>query len=165
MNASTVLLPLARLEGVHLANLVDEFLSLLQADTNDDPAVARLAPDPYPDDADASQEFHEASEKMLLERRAADARLVRHALQSFTVDAESLNDDPDAALTPRDVVIAADELDAWLRTLTALRLVIASRLGITDETDSDPDDPRFGVYDWLGYRLDGLVEAAEAQQL
>ena len=54
-----------------------------------------------------------------------------------------------------------EDLQAWLRTLAALRLVLASRLGITTEDDHDGDDPRFGIYDWLGFRLDGLVRAAD----
>ena len=49
-----------------------------------------------------------------------------------------------------------------MRTLTAIRLVIASRLGIEDEDDRDEDDPRFGVYDWLGYRLEGLHAGVRA---
>ena len=44
--------------------------------------------------------------------------------------------------------------------LAAIRLVLATRLGIRSEEDHDEDDPRFGIYDWLGYRLDGLVQAA-----
>ena len=44
--------------------------------------------------------------------------------------------------------------------LAAIRLVLATRLGIRSEEDHDVDDPRFGIYDWLGYRLDGLVQAA-----
>ncbi len=56
-----------------------------------------------------------------------------------------------------------EDLQAWLRTLAAIRLVLATRLGIKTEDDHDEDDPRFGIYDWLGYRLDGLVRAAEAR--
>ena len=59
-------------------------------------------------------------------------------------------------------MIPGEAIDAWLRTLTALRLVIANRLGIESDDDThDPEDPRYGVYDWLGYRLDGLVRAAD----
>jgi hypothetical protein len=38
--------------------------------------------------------------------------------------------------------------------------VLATRLDIQSEADHDVEDPRFGVYEWLGYRLDGLVQAA-----
>ncbi len=53
-----------------------------------------------------------------------------------------------------------DGVRSWLRTLAAVRLVLASRLGIIDDDDHSDDDPRFGIYDWLGFRLDGLVRAA-----
>ncbi len=39
---------------------------------------------------------------------------------------------------------------------------IAERLGIESDDDHDPDDARFGVYDWLGYRLELVIEAADA---
>ena len=51
--------------------------------------------------------------------------------------------------------------DALLRTLAAIRLVLASRLGVDDEDTHDNDDPRFGIYDWLGYRLDALLTALD----
>jgi hypothetical protein len=31
---------------------------------------------------------------------------------------------------------------------------------ITTEEEQD-DDPRFGVYNWLGFRLEGLLQAIE----
>ena len=57
-----------------------------------------------------------------------------------------------------DIRLDPDEVQAWLRTLAAIRLVLATRLGIEGADDHDEDDPRFGIYDWLGYRLDGLVQ-------
>jgi hypothetical protein len=39
--------------------------------------------------------------------------------------------------------------------------VLATRLGIVDEDALDEDDPRRGVYDWLGYRLEGLIQSAD----
>ncbi|GAA5154164.1 hypothetical protein GCM10025768_24930 [Microbacterium pseudoresistens] len=163
MNDRIVLVPLARLEGRHLAGLVDEFVALLTDTASDanDPGLDRLTPEAYPDDAEASAEFSRATADDLLDRRAADARTVRAALQRF-VDGEGEGED----LDPLDVVIDERELDAWLRTLTALRLVIATRLSVADGVDPhDHEDPRFGVYDWLGYRLDGLIEAADARDL
>ncbi|MDR6866039.1 hypothetical protein J2Y69_000624 [Microbacterium resistens] len=158
MNDRIVLLPLARIEGRHLADLIEQFLGLLadpDADAEVDPGLRRLTPVVYPDDAEASAEFARATSDDLLDRRAADARIVRAGLQRFV---DGSGDDGD----PLDVVIADADLDAWLRTLNALRLIIASRLGIESDTDHDAEDPRFGVYDWLGYRLDGLIEAAES---
>ena len=53
---------------------------------------------------------------------------------------------------------------AWLLTLTDLRLALAARLEIVDDDWERPedDDPRaanFGVYDWLTYLQESLVQS------
>lgn len=162
MSTRAVRLPLADVECVHLAGLVEEFMSMLTAaDDEVDPGIERLAPAVYPEDAEASAEFASATRDDLLDRRAADAAVVRRGLSPFVdAAAESLPEEP--VLEPRNIVIHSEDIDAWLRTLTALRLVIATRLDIgADDDQHDPEDPRFGVYDWLAYRLDGLIELAD----
>ncbi|WP_295010976.1 DUF2017 family protein [uncultured Microbacterium sp.] len=143
----------ARIEGAHLVDLIDQFLELIQ-DTKigADAALSRLTPAVYPDDDAASAEFAAATSADLLDRRAADARVVRAGI------APLLTGPPEETI---DLRLSPAELEAWLRTLAALRLVIAGRLGVSGDDRHDPDDARFGVYDWLGYRLDVLVESAE----
>jgi len=153
MAGSGIHLPLQSIEAQQLGELVEQFLDLLRdTEIGEDAALNRLTPAVYPEDADASAEFADATSADLLDRRAADARVVRAGLGA-------LGEDSDRPV--EELVLAASEVDAWMRTLAALRLVIASRLGIQDEPSPDPDDPRLGVYDWLGYRLDLLVEAAD----
>ncbi|KDA05516.1 hypothetical protein DC31_13500 [Microbacterium sp. CH12i] len=163
MSQRTINLSLAVVEGMHLAGLVDEFMSMLNdsAETPDR-GIERLTPTAYPDDAEASAEFSAATRGDLLDRRTADAAVVRQGLMPFlhTAGEDLVGDE---VLEPRDVTIAVADVDAWLRTLTALRLVIATHLDITtDDDDHDPEDPRFGIYDWLGFRLDGLIAIADA---
>ena len=161
MTEQSVDLSIARLEGIQLSRLVDDFAELVGSDRDTtDPAIGRLTPKAYPEDADASRAFADSTRDDILDRRIADASTVRSALDGFDVDMDSLSEDE--ALALRDVIIPAADIDAWLRTLTALRLVIASRLEITDDDQYDPDDPRYGVYTWLGYRLEGLIQAADA---
>ncbi len=164
MTRQTVVLELSLLEAAHLTDLVEQFAELL-ADTAgpvDDPAVARLVPDAYRDDPAAAREFRSLTEQELLDRRAADAGIV---IASLLHDGERLSpgrldaSDAERALT---VVLDPERSSAWLRTLAAVRLVLASRLDIRDEDDHDAHDPRFGIYDWLGSRLDGLVRALDA---
>jgi len=163
MTDRLVVLEITRMEAVHLAGLVTQFADLLTETTDatpDDPALARLVPDAYADDVDASREFRELTQRDLLDRRSTDAATVLASLHS--VAGPTLVTDDEEALTKIAIVeLDADTLGCWLRTLAALRLVLASRLGIVDEADQDDTDPRFGIYDWLGYRLDGLVRAAE----
>jgi hypothetical protein len=59
-------------------------------------------------------------------------------------------------------------VQAWLRTLTSVRIAVATRLGITDAesaqelSELDDDDPRafmVSVYDWLGFAQETLIAA------
>lgn len=161
MTERTIVLELARIEAAHLAGLVTQFDELLDESgdaSGDDPALRRLVPDAYAD-AEAAQEFRDVTESDLLGRRRADAAVVLATLSPYS----DLSDDPqDPALVETvQVALDADAVQSWLRTLAALRLVLASRLGIETEDDHLEEDPRFGIYDWLGYRLNGLVLALD----
>ena len=155
-----VVLELARLEAAHLAALVRQFRDLIRDSTPEDgdPALFRLTPPAY-EDADAAQEFRALTQKDLFARRSADAEVLLTSLPDLT----QLPDDPDdpALLEPVEIRLEPDAARAWMRTLAAVRLVLATRLGVTDADDHDPEDPRFGIYDWIGYRLDGLVTAVD----
>lgn len=157
MNTTPITVSVATIEGMHLARLVDDFMGVLRDSEQDDPGVARLTPNAYPDDDDAAAAFASATRADLLDRRLHDARTVRASLQMFDPDAEVT--DADARIS-RDVVVRRDHVDAWLRTLTAIRLVIATRLGITDDEPDVGGDGQ-AVYDWLGYRLELLIEAVD----
>ena len=158
-----VSLEITRIEAAHLVGLVSQFIELLEdsSSASGDPAVYRLVPDAYRDDAEAAREFRDLTENDLLSRRRSDAGLV---LASLSEPAE-IPDDPESPLLVEqaDIRLDPEAVQAWLRTLAAIRLVLATRLGIGDADDHDEDDPRFGIYDWLGYRLHGLVTAVEGE--
>jgi hypothetical protein len=119
----------------------------------DDPALARLFPDAYPDDPDATAEF----------RRYTQADLTAERRRRATLTLETLDRIKDGG---RLSLIAA-EAAAWLGALNDLRLVLGTRLEITaDEQEPGesfgPDDPRTAyvpVYYYLGYLQETLVEA------
>lgn len=160
MTDREVVLSIALLEGIHLLQIVEDFRELIGPDREiSDPAVARLTPSPYPDDEEAAHAFASSTRDELLDRRVLEADSVRIALNDFQVDTDSLSEED--ALALRDIVIAETDVDAWLRTLTAIRLVVAQRLGIVSDDPHDDEDGRFGVYDWLGYRLEVLIQAAD----
>lgn len=160
MTPETIVLELARIEAAHLAGLVVQFDELLEEsdDSGDDPAVLRLVPDAY-DDPDAAREFRELTESDLLGRRRSDAARVLATLGEVGELGDDLDDPAVAEIVA--VVLDRDDVQAWLRTLAAIRLVLATRLGIVDDDEHDHDDPKYGIYDWLGYRLDGLVGALD----
>lgn len=161
MSGRMVIVDITRLEAAHLARLVDQFSELLRDSVPEasDPAIARLVPPAYTDDDAAEREFRSLTRFDLLDRRSADAAVVRASLHRASV----IPDDPDDPALHERVALRLDPgvADAWLRTLAAVRLVLATRLGVTAADDHDPGDPRFGIYEWVGYRLDGLVAALD----
>ncbi|MCT9820277.1 DUF2017 domain-containing protein [Microbacterium sp. W1N] len=162
MTERTVVVDLALIEAAHLSDLTAQFVELLEGSPAVDPAIARLVPDAYPSDAEAGTEFRRLTEGDLLGRRRSDADAMLATLRG---ERERLapGDVADDEATDRvTLTLSLAQAMSWLRTLSAVRLVLATRLGIVDEDDHDLDDPRFGVYDWLGYRLDGLVQALDA---
>jgi len=62
--------------------------------------------------------------------------------------------------------LTAEELDAWLRALTDLRLALGTRLEVTEETyerEIDPRDPEayeLSVFAYLSWLQEQAVEAA-----
>ncbi len=164
MTEKLIVLTLSGLEAAHLTDLVEQFRELV-ADTNatdsGDPAVARLVPNAYRDDDDASAEFRRLTESDLLDRRRDEADTV---LASLAINGRPVRPgdvDRVDAEEERTITLDPNATGAWLRTLAAIRLVLASRLDIRHEDDFDGDDPRFGIYAWLGARLEGLVSALD----
>lgn len=119
----------------------------------DDPALARLFPDAYPDDPDATADF----------RRYTQPDLTTERRRRATVAIETLDRIKDGG---RLSLIPA-EAAAWLGALNDLRLVLGTRLEITvdDQQPGEsfgPDDPRTAyvpVYYYLGYLQETLIEA------
>jgi hypothetical protein len=116
-----------------------------------DPALARLFPDAYPDDPEAAGEFRRYTEPTLREAKRAATRM---ALASISAPDERQ-------------MLTAEQADAWLRALNDTRLVLGERLGMTEDVDElidslDDDDPRLGlfwIYDRLTYLQETLVQA------
>jgi len=121
-------------------------------DRPDDPALQRLFPDGYRDDEAAAADFRRYTEHDLRQAKADRAEVVLESLR--------------ARSGGTDLVLDADQARAWLGTLNDLRLVLGTRLGITDEEaaeewpdDDDPRAPALVAYHWLTYLQGTLVEA------
>lgn len=128
-----------------------------------DPALARLFPDAYETGDDAAQ-FRSLTEQGLLNRKLHDALAVTSelALGRPPAAVEDGDAEGDGGGTV-DALITAASLAPWVRTLTALRLAIAARIGLDAESDHPrllADEETRGtvlVYDWLGAILDSLL--------
>ena len=128
-----------------LLSLVQQLRDVLLA-TTDDPTLRRLFPTAYHEDPDRDQEYHQLVRDELLERRLAALATVETTPSAAELD--------DAGLT------------GWLTALNDLRLVLGTRLDVSeDDHDVDPDDPEapaHAVYHYLGMLLSEAVDALES---
>ena len=132
-----------------LVDLCQQSRALLEAeDPSSDPAVSRLFPPAYPDDPLQNLEF-----ETNLGAAPRSGKLEALDVVERTANASTLTE---------------DELLAWIGVVNDLRLVLGTRIEITEEaTDEDfpADDPRhetFRVYQFLGFLLQELLEGIGA---
>ena len=127
-----------------LRALPAELRSLLESDP-DDPSLRRLFPPAYENDDAGEDEYQRLMGDELLAGR-------RRALQLLeeTADRERLRQ---------------DEVHSWLGALNDLRLVLGTKLGVSEELYErgvDPRDPRareHAVYLYLAWLQEELVHA------
>jgi hypothetical protein len=127
----------------------------------EDPVLQRLLPDAYRDNPEESAEFRRFTESALTSAKVTNAETM---LSTLTAGGMDLADESEA---PVEVELGPDEVQAWLRTLTDIRLSLAVRLGIETEEDAmlleksqDQALVAMGeLYDWLGYVQESLVQA------
>jgi hypothetical protein len=112
---------------------------------SEDPALARLFPDGYSDDEHASADFRRFTEQDLRAQKLAALTTVRDSLRDWTGKS----------------IIDAQQAQDWLRAINDLRLVLGTRLEITDEveTDFEADEPGIHLYNYLTYLQGTLIDA------
>lgn len=117
-----------------------------------DPAMARLFPDAYRDDDEASADFRRYTEGDLRREKLERAQRVRACVES---DADG------------EVSVSLDdgEVPDWLGFLNDVRLILGTRLEITEDwqengiDESAPNAQLFYLYDWLTYLQETLVQS------
>jgi hypothetical protein len=128
-----------------VSELVEQLRDVLLA-TTDDPTLRRLFPTAYHEDPARDDEYQLLVRDELLERRLSALATVEETAMAEEVD--------EAGLT------------GWLTALNDLRLVLGTRLDVSeDDHDIDPDDPEaaaHAVYHYLGMLLGEVVDALEA---
>ncbi|GAA0898622.1 DUF2017 domain-containing protein [Pseudonocardia zijingensis] len=112
----------------------------------DDRVLARLLPDFTTEDADLAAGLRSLHEPELIEAKDAAAALVLDTL-------------PDAG---GRVELTPEQADTWLTALNDVRLALGTALDVSEDMDDLPvDDPRaahLGVYHWLTFVQDSLVQ-------
>ena len=110
-----------------------------------DPALERLFPPAYADDPLAQADYRELTHQDLLSRKLTSIEVMEH-----TIDADRLDE---------------EQLVAWLGAINDLRLVLGSRLDVTEAMyekempDDDPRAPTYALYAYLGWLEEQVVEA------
>ena len=111
---------------------------------SNDPALARLFPDGYLDDEHASADFRRFTEQDLRAQKISSLATVSQTLNNWNGKANVNH------LQAQD----------WLKALNDLRLVLGTRLEISNEseTDFDSDDPGIHLYNYLTFLQGTLIQ-------
>lgn len=146
---------LGPLEAQVLMSLARMLVKTLAEPDASDPALGRLLPDAYPDDAEASAEFRRLTAPGLVTRK------LEHARGLLAVLEEALESAGETAGETLPVELDDGEALAWVKALTDVRLIIATRLGIVEDDQRSDDETLQGVYDWLGWLQNAIIEVLE----
>ena len=129
-----------------LRHVLPQLREMLMADV--DPTLRRLTPPARPDDEEAEHEYREMVDDDLLRTRLEAIELVEGGIEGASLD--------------------EDEVEAWMQSLNSLRLVLGERLDVdtigndalTQLADDDEHAPVLALYEWVGWLLEQMVEAA-----
>jgi hypothetical protein len=123
-----------------LASLAGQLRDLLVSDETD--GLERLFPPGYANDPDREQEYQQLTHDELLTKRLAAVDILEQTVNETKLD--------------------EDQLTAWMGAVNDLRLVLGTRLDVTEDMDIELDDPRapaFAVYQYLTHVLAEIVNA------
>ena len=124
-----------------IASLAGQLRDLLVSDETD--GLERLFPPGYANDPDREQEYQQLTHDELLTKRLASVDVVEQTVTETTLD--------------------EDQLNAWMGAVNDLRLVLGTRLDVTEDMDDieldDPRAPAFAVYQYLTHVLAEIVNA------
>jgi hypothetical protein len=131
-------------ERAVIREVLTQLRSALDGDPTADPGFRRLFPVAYADDPEREREYRSMVGEELTAKRRAQIDTVLSTIDSTT--------------------LTEDELFAWMGAINDLRLVLGTRLDVSEETDlavgpDDPDAPAYALYGYLGWLLEQCVAA------
>jgi hypothetical protein len=150
IDSTTYSLNIEASDRTTLNALLDQLRDVLMNDSSSDIA-RRLFPAAYHQD-----EQHEQEYQRLMRDELLSSRLTSLSLTSSILEREA---------TTNSIALTADEIDALMRSINSLRLVLGTLLNVDEdefEARLDEDDPGYGqyqLYSYLGWLLDWIVTA------
>ena len=129
-----------------LLRLMAELQALITG-PDDHELLLRLFPVAYPDDEEKEAEYQRLMREELVASRLA-------AIESVSRTIDPVN---------ADVLLDEGETIAFMQSINAIRLVLGSMLGITDDESADDadetDTPEHHLYDFLSWLLEWTVRS------
>jgi hypothetical protein len=130
-------------ERALIVRLMDELEALLTG-PGDNALLQRLFPTAYPDDEEKEAEYQRLMREELVASRLAAVEGVRTSLGG-------------------DDLLDEGETLAFMQSVNAVRLVLGTMLGITDDDSADAaegaDSPEHHLYDFLSWILEWTVRS------
>jgi hypothetical protein len=127
-----------------LVRLVGELRALLTEGDADNPLLQRLFPTAYPDDEEQEAEYQRLMREELVASRLGAIEAVTGALE-------------------HPELLDEGQTVAFMQSLNAIRLVLGTMLGITDDASADlaerADTPEHHLYDFLSWLLEWTVRS------
>jgi len=148
------LIELGEDEAMLVTRLLDELRQLLtnpSPDSSERLLIVRLFPVAHPDDEDEEAEYQRLMRDELVESKLEAIASVERVL---------------AAERRSDRVVDELGLVAFMQSLNAIRLVLGTMLGVTDDPTADEVDeqlersPEYHLYAYLSWLLEHCVRAA-----
>lgn len=128
-----------------LATLAPQLKALIEEEGGE-PSLRRLFPTAYANDAEADAEYQRLMRDDLVASRLATLDIVVE--------------------TATQTSVSEDELVAWMSAINALRLVLGTRLDVSETLDIEqevaddhPMASAYAVYGWLSFVLEEIVAA------
>lgn len=131
-----------------LSNVAPQLRELLvgNADGNED-SLRRLFPPAHASEPELEADYRAMVHDELLRKRLDDLDLLEN-----TAGADSLS---------------ADEAEQWMHAVNGIRLVLGTRLEVTEESQAPPADHpaagQYALYEYLGYLLEMLITSGPPQ--
>jgi len=151
------LIELGEDEAMLVTRLLDELRQLLtnpSPDSSERLLVVRLFPVAHPDDEEAEEEYQ---------------RLMRDELVQSKLEAIERVETVLTAERRSDRVVDELGLVAFMQSLNAIRLVLGTMLGVTDDPSQDEVDeqlersPEYHLYAYLSWLLEHCVRAVSGE--
>ncbi len=146
-------------EAAALRRVAEELQQALEPQHLDEPQMKRLFPPAYPDDPKLQDEFLRMTQDELVARKRNASRAVIDSIDGGRIKRGTFSAE-----------LSEDQAQAWLGVINDARLVLGTRIDVTEDMDPEPSDASdplaaaHNLYVYLSglqwYLIDAMSESA-----